>query len=74
MSSTGDLLHVVTPDQITPRRVLLGKLLIWATGLCTAQVVLHGEKGKRVLFILPGVLFVVGDGGVSAVLRHPDRP
>lgn len=97
MGTEGDLLHVVTLDQITPRRVLLGKLLIWgsaaimvlcflllalseygvigmqfetwrlglygylawATGLCVAQVVLRGEQGKRVLFILPGVLFVV---------------
>ena len=97
MSTYSDLLHVVTLDNITPRRVLLGKLLIWgsaaimalsflllalseygaigmqfetwrlglygyiiwATGLCVAQVVLRGEQGKRVLFILPGVLFVV---------------
>jgi multiple sugar transport system permease protein len=97
MSTQGDLLHVVTLDTITPRRVALGKVLIWgsaaimalsflllglseygaiplqfdtwriglfgylfwATCLCIAQVVLYGEKGKRVLFILPGVLFVV---------------
>lgn len=93
----GDLLHVVTLDEISPRRVALGRLLIWgsaaimalsfvavalagygvnplgfetwrpglygyllwATCLCVAQVVLHGEHGKRTLFILPSVLFVV---------------
>ena len=97
MSTEGDLLHVVTLDDITPARVRRGKLLIWggaavmglsflvlalseygvipwqfetwrlgllgylvwATCLCIAQVVLHGEKGKRTLFILPAVLFVV---------------
>ncbi len=97
MSDQGDLLHVVTLDRITPRRVLLGRLLIWgsaglmalsflvlglsefgvietrfatwrpalyaylfwATCLCIAQVVLRGEQGKRVLFVLPAALFVV---------------
>ena len=97
MSAEGDLLHVVTLDDITPRRRLLGRLLVWgsaalmaavfallalsefkyitlefetwrpalyaymlwATCLCIAQVVLHGEQGKRTLFILPAVLFVV---------------
>ncbi len=97
MDTEGDLLHVVTLDTITPRRMLLGRLLIWvsagimglsfallalseygvigwqfetwrlglygylvwATCLCVAQVVLYGERGKRVLFILPAVLFVV---------------
>lgn len=97
MSTEGDLLHVVTLDRITPRRVLLGKLLIWgsaalmalsflllglseygliglefstwrpalyaylfwATCFCIAQVVLRGEQGKRVLFVLPAALFVV---------------
>lgn len=97
MSSDGDLLHVVTLDNITARRVQFGNLLkwgglafmiacfavlglseagafplefetwrlglfgylVWATCLCMAQVVLRGEQGKRTLFILPGVLFVV---------------
>ncbi len=97
MSDQGDLLHVVTLDRITPRRVLLGRVLIWgsaglmalsflvlglsefgvietrfatwrpalyaylfwATCLCIAQVVLRGEQGKRVLFVLPAALFVV---------------
>ena len=93
----GDLLHVVTDDQIGGNRRLIGKALIWgsfavmvasfafctlasrgsigidldswrpalygylvwATGLCIAQVVLHGEQGKRTLFILPATLFVL---------------
>ena len=97
MSGEGDLLHVVTSDEITPARKTLGKTLIWgsfavmvaaflvlglaetgrigmdvenwrpalyayllwATCLCIAQVVLHGEQGKRTLFILPATLFVV---------------
>ena len=40
------------------RPALYGYLL-WATCLCIAQVVLHGEQGKRTLFILPATLFVV---------------
>ncbi len=31
MSETGDLLHVVTSDQITPRREALGRLLVWGS-------------------------------------------
>ncbi len=97
MSNEGDLLHVVTSDDIGPRRQTIGKSLIWgsfalmvavflwlalresgtlgsdpatwrpalyayllwATCLCIAQVVLHGEQGKRSLFILPATLFVI---------------
>lgn len=97
MSTEGDLLHVVTLDTITPRRVMFGKALvwggtavmalcfvllylsengiiplqfdtwrlglfgylIWAIALCVSQVVLRGEQGKRTLFVLPAVLFVV---------------
>ena len=95
--SQGDLLHVVTDDDIGERRRFIGKALIrgsfavmaaafawcamaqagylawelanwrpalyaylfWATCLCIAQVVLHGEQGKRTLFVLPAALFVV---------------
>ncbi|MCY3995586.1 MAG: sugar ABC transporter permease [Rhodobacter sp.] len=95
--SQGDLLHVVTGDDIGERRRFIGKVLIWgsfalmamafawcaiaqtgylavelsswrlalyayllwATCLCIAQVVLHGEQGKRTLFVLPATLFVV---------------
>jgi len=97
MSANGDLLHVVTTDDISPRRELIGRVMVWgsaavlalsfvvlylaqngaislsfetwrpvlyaylfwATCLCISQVVRRGEQGKRVLFILPGVLFVV---------------
>lgn len=34
--------------------------IAWAVCLCTAQVILRGEYGKRTLFVLPAVLFVVG--------------
>jgi multiple sugar transport system permease protein len=95
--SEGDLLHVVTADDIGERRQTFGKVLIWgsfdilvmtfvycalartgylaidlenwrpvlfayvlwATCLCVAQVVLHGEQGKRTLFVLPATLFVI---------------
>lgn len=40
-------------------RLALYAYLFWATCLCIAQVVLRGEQGKRVLFILPAALFVV---------------
>jgi multiple sugar transport system permease protein len=32
---------------------------LWATALCWSQVLIHGERGKRVLFVLPAALFVV---------------
>lgn len=95
--NAGDLLHVVTNDNIGEARRRLGRALIWgsfavmvaafvfcalsargtigvelenwrpalygyliwATCLCIAQVVLHGEQGKRSLFILPATLFVI---------------
>ena len=97
MTSETDYLHVVTADNISDRRRLLGKSLIWgsaallglvivlqfldqagradfgfttwrptlyaymfwATCLCWAQVLLHGERGKRTLFVLPAALFVI---------------
>ena len=97
MSKEGDLLHVVTADDISAGRKRSGRLmiwgsfavmvagfvwcalaqggtigtglanwrpalygyLVWATTLCIAQVVIHGEQGKRTLFILPATLFVV---------------
>ncbi|KAJ54748.1 sugar ABC transporter permease [Actibacterium mucosum KCTC 23349] len=40
-------------------RPVLYAYLLWATALCAAQVVTRGEKGKRSLFVLPAVLFVV---------------
>ncbi len=97
MTAQGDLLHIVTNDDISPRRKLLGRGLVWgaagvlalvalaqtlqqtgradlgftnwrptlyayvlwASALCWAQVLIRGEQGKRVLFVLPAVLFVV---------------
>ena len=40
-------------------RPALYAYVFWAICLCVAQVVLRGEQGKRVLFVLPAVLFVV---------------
>ncbi len=97
MAETGDLLHVVTNDNISDRRRAFGRTLIWgsvavlvatataqtldrmglmqiglanwrptlyayvlwAVCLCWAQVLIRGEQGKRTLFVLPAVLFVV---------------
>ncbi|MDJ0627542.1 MAG: sugar ABC transporter permease [Rhodobacter sp.] len=97
MAEEGDLLHVVTDDEISPRRAALGRVLVWGSagivaisflvvwiakqgtigldapnwrpvlyaylffGIClgVAQVVQRGEQGKRTLFILPAVLFVI---------------
>ncbi len=93
----GDLLHVVTSDDISSGRKLTGRLIVWAAGLVllataavqglheleaiafgfetwrpvlfayvvwavamgVAQVMVRGEQGKRALFVLPAVLFVV---------------
>lgn len=97
MSTQGDLLHVVTADDIAPGRIALGRAvswgsglllltvaaaqaaqqgrwidwgfvtwrptlyayLLWAACLCWSQVLMRGEQGKRTLFVLPAVLFVV---------------
>ncbi|MEM8871702.1 MAG: sugar ABC transporter permease [Pseudomonadota bacterium] len=96
MSSSSDLLHTVTPQDIPARRIAFGRALIWgsfallvilalvqslhevgrapgfdtwrpvlyayalwATCLCWGQVLIRGEQGKRALFVLPAVLFVV---------------
>jgi multiple sugar transport system permease protein len=96
MTGSGDLLHVVTPDDIPPGRRRLGRAMIlgsaallaavaaaqaldaagalalgfttwrptlyayllWATCLCWGQVLIRGEQGKRLLFVLPAALFV----------------
>jgi len=42
----------------TWRPVLFGYVL-WSVCLCWSQVLTRGEQGKRNLFILPGVLFVI---------------
>ena len=97
MSTSGDLLHVVTADDLPPARIQLGRVIIWGSGLlllaifalqtaqaigwvdlglttwrptlyayltwavclCWGQVLIRGDQGKRVLFVLPAVLFVV---------------
>lgn len=97
MSTETDYLHVVTVDDISDRRQLFARVLVWgsaglmalvialqllhqrgtldlgfstwrptlyaylfwATCLCWAQVLRHGERGKRALFVLPAALFVV---------------
>ena len=40
-------------------RPTLYAYIVWAVCLCAAQVVLRGEQGKRTLFVLPAVLFVI---------------
>ena len=97
LAEQGDFLHVVTTDNLSARRVALGRVLIWgaaavlaivalmqalqetgyadlgfstwrptlyayvlwAVALCWGQVLIRGEQGKRVLFVLPAALFVI---------------
>jgi multiple sugar transport system permease protein len=97
MSSEGDLLHVVTRDDLSPARRSAGRALMWGsfglmllvalaqaldaagrldlgltdwrptlyayafwgTCLCIGQVMLKGEHGKRLVFVLPAALFTV---------------
>ena len=33
--------------------------ILWAVALCVGQVVIRGEQGKRILFVLPAALLVV---------------
>jgi multiple sugar transport system permease protein len=40
-------------------RPTLYAYVLWAICLCWGQVLLHGEHGKRTLFVLPAALFVV---------------
>ena len=97
MSGSGDLLHVVSNDNISDQRRALGRgiiwgsaglmalvalaqilqvqglhdfgftswrptlyaYILWAIALSWGQVLLHGEHGKRTLFVLPAALFVI---------------
>ncbi|OCW59529.1 carbohydrate ABC transporter permease [Hoeflea olei] len=97
MADQGDFLHVVTNDNLSERRIALGRALIWGSALvmavtaglqalqeagrmdfgfanwrptlyayvlwavclCWGQVLIRGERGKRVLFVLPAALFVI---------------
>ncbi len=40
-------------------RPVLYAYILWAICLCASQVIIRGEQGKRALFVLPAVLFVV---------------
>ena len=106
MSSTGDLIHVVSHEDISQRRARLGRILIrgsflvllivvaaqalqalgfwdlgfenwqptlfayvaWCICLCVGQVLIRGEQGKRILFVLPAALFVVSLTVIPLVL------
>ena len=97
LSGSGDLLHVVSNDNISDQRRALGRGIIWGSAalmlavacaqvlqlqgvhdfgltswrptlyayilwaicLSWGQVLLHGEHGKRTLFVLPAALFVI---------------
>ncbi len=97
MAEQGDFLHVVTTDNLSSRRMALGRAIIWGSAgflavvalaqtlqetgyadfgfstwrptlyayvlwaicLCWGQVLIRGEQGKRVLFVLPAALFVI---------------
>ena len=97
LAKDGDLLHIVTNDNLSASRIALGRAVMWgaagvlvlvavlqtlqamgkldlgfvnwrpslyayvfwAVCLCWGQVLTRGEQGKRVLFILPAVLFVL---------------
>ena len=97
MTTQGDLLHVVTNDNLSPGRIAFGRAMIWGSAgllvviaalqtlqasgvadfgfanwrptlyaytlwsvcLCWGQVLTRGEQGKRTLFVLPAVLFVI---------------
>ena len=97
LAQDGDLLHIVTTDNIPARRVAFGRMVIWGSAgllillavvqslqeagqidlgfqtwrptlyayvfwavcLCWGQVLTRGEQGKRTLFVLPAVLFVL---------------
>ncbi len=43
----------------TSWRPTLYAYCLWAVAFCWAQVIMRGEQGKRLLFILPAALFVV---------------
>jgi multiple sugar transport system permease protein len=33
--------------------------ILWCVGLCVGQVLVRGEQGKRILFVLPSALYVI---------------
>lgn len=50
--------QILTFGFATWRPVLIAYFL-WSVAICTAQVLIRGEQGKRALFVLPAALFVV---------------
>ena len=46
-------------DPFETWRPTLYAYLLWAAALCASRVLIHGERGKRSLFVLPATLFVV---------------
>jgi multiple sugar transport system permease protein len=40
-------------------RPVLYAYFLWAFALCVSRVMIHGEQGKKALFVLPAVFFVV---------------
>jgi multiple sugar transport system permease protein len=44
---------------LTDWRPLLYAYVVWCIALCVRQVMVHGERGSRALFILPAALFTV---------------
>lgn len=38
---------------------MLVAYIVWAVSLCVGQVLIRGEQGKRILFVLPAALFVL---------------
>ena len=113
MSSTGDLIHVVSDEDISDAaQARLGRILIrgsflvllrgrsaprrsqalgvvdlgfanwqptlfayvaWCVCLCVGQVLIRGEQGKRILFVLPAALFVVSLTVIPLAARHRHR-
>jgi multiple sugar transport system permease protein len=49
----------VLPVGFANWRPTLYAYVVWAVCLCWGQVLIRGEQGKRVLFVLPAALFVI---------------
>ncbi len=49
----------VTPFGFDTWRPVLFTYCLWAFALCMSRVMIYGEQGKKALFVLPAVLFVL---------------
>jgi multiple sugar transport system permease protein len=49
----------VIPFGFANWRPVLFAYFLWASALCVSRVMIHGEQGKKALFVLPAVLFVI---------------